>query len=214
MNRARNLAGANSYEKDLGFSALDFLRKRLESRHEAAWLDLCCGTGRALIQAAEACRRTGLNEGRIKLTGVDLVPMFDSIPPGAITVSLIAASVDKWNTQERFDLITCTHGLHYIGDKLGLVQRASGWLAPGGLLAAHLDYCNLRINGQVSAGSQIGKDLRRAGFRYARSRRLLTLAAHSGRVLLRYRYLGADDQAGPNYTGQAAVDSYYERTVL
>ena len=27
---------------------------------------------------------------------------------------------------------------------------------------------------------------------------------------LPYRYLGADDQAGPNYTGQPAVDSYYE----
>ena len=24
------------------------------------------------------------------------------------------------------------------------------------------------------------------------------------------RYLGADDRAGPNYTGQPAVDSYYE----
>ena len=27
---------------------------------------------------------------------------------------------------------------------------------------------------------------------------------------LPYRYLGADDRAGPNYTGQPAVDSYYE----
>jgi len=29
-------------------------------------------------------------------------------------------------------------------------------------------------------------------------------------ITLPYGYLGADDQAGPNYTGQAAVDSYYE----
>jgi hypothetical protein len=31
-----------------------------------------------------------------------------------------------------------------------------------------------------------------------------------GWVSLPYRYLGADDQAGPNYTGQPAVDSHYE----
>jgi hypothetical protein len=29
----------------------------------------------------------------------------------------------------------------------------------------------------------------------------------------RYRYVGADDSAGPNYTGQPAVDSYYEAVV-
>ena len=29
-------------------------------------------------------------------------------------------------------------------------------------------------------------------------------------VDLPYRYLGADDRAGPNYTGQSAVGSYYE----
>ncbi len=30
---------------------------------------------------------------------------------------------------------------------------------------------------------------------------------------LPYRYLGADDRSGPNYTGQPAVTSYYEKTV-
>jgi hypothetical protein len=28
---------------------------------------------------------------------------------------------------------------------------------------------------------------------------------------LNYQYLGADDAAGPNYTGQAAVNSHYDR---
>jgi SAM-dependent methyltransferase len=210
MNRQRNLAGANSYEKDLGFAPLDFLKKGLEKPHEAAWLDLCCGTGRALIQAAEVCRTASLDR-RVRLTGVDLVPMFDSIPPGLDGVRLVAASVERWATEERFDLVTCVHGLHYIGDKLGLVQKASGWLRDGGLLLVHLDYRNLRINGRKSSGAQIGKDLRRAGFRYVPGRRLLIGSAQTPRNLLPYRYLGADDQAGPNYTGQAAVDSYYER---
>jgi hypothetical protein len=28
---------------------------------------------------------------------------------------------------------------------------------------------------------------------------------------LNYQYLGADDAAGPNYTGQAAVNSHYDQ---
>jgi hypothetical protein len=61
MNRQRNLAGPNSYEKDLGFAPLDFLKKSLEKQREAAWLDLCCGAGRALIEAAEVCRTASLD---------------------------------------------------------------------------------------------------------------------------------------------------------
>ena len=38
---------------------------------------------------------------------------------------------------DAFDLVTCVHGLHYVGDKLGLVARAAprlvedGWFAGG-----------------------------------------------------------------------------------
>ena len=206
MNRARNLAGSNSYEKDLGFCPLDFLSKVLETQPHAAWLDLCCGTGRALIHAA------GLADGRLQLTGVDLIPMFDPIPPSHANLTLVAASAETWDTGERFDLITCVHGLHYVGDKLRLLQKSSGWLKDRGLLAAHLDYRNLRISCRASAGSQIGRDLRSLGFQYSPARRLLTLRAPASPYFLPYRYLGADDQAGPNYTGQPAVDSYYVRS--
>ncbi len=211
MNRQRNLDGPNSYEKDLGMAPLEFLKKIVQEQHEASWLDLCCGTGRALIQAAEACHTAGLG-GKVKLVGVDLVPLFDSIRPGLDAVHLVAASLEKWEPAERFDLVTCVHGLHYIGDKLGLLQRASGWLRDGGLFMAHLDCRNLRIRGRTSSGPQIGKDLRRAGFQYVSRKHLLIRSAQTPRQILPYRYLGADDQAGPNYTGQAAVDSHYERS--
>src|SRR5579863_6412511 len=54
MNREREIRGTNSYAADLGFDAIQFLMERVEGRDSVAWLDLCCGTGRALIQAAEA----------------------------------------------------------------------------------------------------------------------------------------------------------------
>jgi hypothetical protein len=52
MNRERQLAGVNSYQRELGFSVLDFLVARAAGNGTAAWLDLCCGTGRALIQVS------------------------------------------------------------------------------------------------------------------------------------------------------------------
>ena len=39
------------------------------------------------------------------------------------------ASLATWRPERAYDLITCVHGLHYIGDKLGLVARAASWLA-------------------------------------------------------------------------------------
>jgi SAM-dependent methyltransferase len=210
MNRARNLSGANSYERDLGLAPLDFLEKVLQRQDEVTWLDLCCGTGHAMLQAAEALR-SNAQRRRIKLTGVDLVPMFDPVPPALSWVHLVSASVERWETEERFNLITCVHGLHYVGDKLGVLQRASGWMKEDGLLMMHIDYRNLRIAGRGHSGAQIGRDLRKAGFRYLPGRHLLALNGNIHHNPLPYRYLGADEKAGPNYTGQAAVDSYYER---
>ncbi|MEV4144021.1 hypothetical protein AB0J40_10155 [Amycolatopsis sp. NPDC049691] len=51
--------------------------------------------------------------------------------------------------------------------------------------------------------------LRAAGFSYdPRARRIRRDGHFTG--TLPFRYLGADDRAGPNYTGQPAVRSYYE----
>jgi SAM-dependent methyltransferase len=210
MNRERNLSGANSYEADLGLDPLDFLIKVLQRQGEAAWLDLCCGTGRALLHAAGAIERAGL-KSRIQLLGVDLVPMFDPIPTGLSRIRLISASVERWEIEEKFDLITCVHGLHYVGDKLRVLQRASRWMRGDGLLMVHVDYRNLRIANQKQSGAQIGRDLHRAGFQYLPGRHLLIRKGSTSCNAFPYRYLGADDKAGPNYTGQAAIDSYYER---
>jgi hypothetical protein len=62
MNRERGLDGVNSYARDLGFHPLKVLPPN------GSWLDLCCGRGNALIEAAQ--RRTG------NLVGVDLVDFF------------------------------------------------------------------------------------------------------------------------------------------
>ena len=48
MNRERVLTGRNGYDRDLRMSPLSFLQERLAAGRPARWLDLCCGTGRAV----------------------------------------------------------------------------------------------------------------------------------------------------------------------
>lgn len=208
MNRVRQLVGANSYAKDLGFDPLDPIRRRLAAGSAtAAWLDLCCGSGRALVQAARCLQREGLAD-RVALVGVDLVDYFDPVGEERSALHLACASVTSWTPSRRFDLITCVHGLHYVGDKLLVLIRAAGWLTDDGLLVADLDPDSIRLPSGEAAGRRVIAALRKAGFTYDARRRRISCVGRRD-VSLAYAYLGADDRAGPNYTNQPAVHSYY-----
>ncbi|MBE1484562.1 class I SAM-dependent methyltransferase [Plantactinospora soyae] len=214
MNRERQLDGVNSYTRELGFNPLDWLVARLDPAGSGAageipigWLDLCCGSARALQQSAERLHRAGLGD-RVSLVGVDLVDYFDPPPRTGPPPQLICAPVGGWAPTRRFDLITCVHGLHYVGDKLGLLTRVAGWLAEGGRFVADLDLRAVRLADGRPAGRRLNAQLRAAGFTVdARRRRISRTGPGTG--ALPYRYVGADDRAGPNYTGQPAVSSYY-----
>ena len=123
---------------------------------------------------------------------------------------MCCGSVAGWQPTERFDLITCVHGMHDIGDKLALITRVASWLAPDGRLIADLDLAAIYLDGR-RADRPIGRRLRQAGFTYNARRRQITCTGQRD-VRLPYRCLGADDQAGPGYTGQPAVSSHYTET--
>lgn len=206
MNRERGCTGGNSYEKELSLNPIEFLRQRLQTQKQVAWLDICCGTGKALIEAANYFHANGLS-ARVQICGIDLVAMFLPYEETFSHLRLVESAVFDWEPDQEFDLITCVHGLHYIGDKLSFLQKAACWLKPDGLFIGHLDPANLRlIKGD---NSPFLKNLRQAGFQYSARKNLLSLAGQK-HFAIQYKYLGADDQAGPNYTGQSAVNSYYE----
>lgn len=204
MNRERQLVGPNSYARELGFDPVDRL-VGLRSA-SAAWLDLCCGSGRALVQAGLRLVRDG-HDDRISVVGVDLVDHFEATPAPP-PVQLVSAPILSWTPQRRFDLITCVHGLHYVGDKLGALIRVASWLTEGGMLVADLDLTSVRLPDGRPAGRRLVGLLRRAGFDYDARRHRISRAGPL-EFSLPYIYLGADDRAGPNYTGQPAVNSYY-----
>lgn len=129
--------------------------------------------------------------------------------PDAGPTRLICADITSWEPEQRFDLITCIHGLHYVGDKLGVLTRMACWLTADGMLIADFDAASIRLPEGRAAGRTLSGSLREAGFTYNPRRHRITL--EGGReVSLPYAYLGADDKAGPSYTGQPSVHSYYE----
>ncbi|MDX2678802.1 class I SAM-dependent methyltransferase [Streptomyces soliscabiei] len=197
MNRERGLTGLNSYARELGVDPLS----HLAHRPAPSWLDLCSGEGRALREAAPALPADTV------LTAVDLVgPLVPRPAPPALEE--IVASVATWTPTRTYDLITCVHGLHYVGDQLGLLTRAASWLTADGLLLAHFDPDSIRRSDGSPAGRAAVTALRAAGFAYDPRRHLLTL--RGGRTVeLPFTYVRADPDAGPNYTGQPAVASHY-----
>lgn len=186
MNRERGLA---SYRRELGID--------LSLRPGDRWVDLCCGSGKALAEAARE---------DVTIVGVDLV---DHHVPARLGLGFVVAPVDQWQPSDPVDLVTCVHGLHYVGDKLGLLERAASWLAPGGRLVANFDVAGVRRADGTPFGRTLTKALRAAGFTYDNRKRHVGYAGE-GRPQLPFAYLGADDKAGPNYTGQPAVHSCYE----
>jgi SAM-dependent methyltransferase len=207
MNRERQLTGVNSYARELGFNPLDVIRAAITGSGTGAWLDLCCGTGRALIQAAVALRDEGLL-AQATITGVDLAGAFAPRPAGLPDLQLLAAPVPAWAPSRSYDLITCVHGLHYVGDKLATLTLAASWLTPAGRLAAHLDLAGISIAGQP-APRRLARALRDLGFSCDTRRHRIS---RTGKLeaALPFRYLGADDRTGPNYTGQPAITSHYD----
>lgn len=203
MNRERQLTGGNSYARDLGFSPVEFLQERLQESSKVRWLDLCCGQGRALIEAATEMTDEG---ERIEIFGIDLAGLF--LPHDLPNLQLIVSSIESWDPAGEFDLITCVHGLHYVGDKLAAIRRAASRLSTGGRFAGHLDAKNLRHADHSDFGRVAVRHLREAGLTFD-SRRHLIGCEGPAECEPAWRYLGADDQAGPNFTDQPAVDSWY-----
>ncbi|MEU5948059.1 class I SAM-dependent methyltransferase [Micromonospora sp. NPDC047465] len=212
MNRERTLTGSNGYGRELGMDLLTELRGRTAgSTGPVRWLDLCCGSGRALTEAAKQLSTLGLAD-RVEIVGVDLVDYFAAAPHPA--VQLVTASVTAWTPPagHRFDVITCVHGLHYVGDKLSVLSRVPSWLTADGIFAANLDTAGIRRADGNAMGRPLTAALRRAGFTYDTRNRRITYRSGGNPVNLPFTYLGADDTAGPNYTGQPTVNSHYTPT--
>ena len=206
MNRERNASGINSYEKEFKFKPEDYLSSKITETGSASWLDLCCGHGKALIQTAVYFDQRG-QQNQVKLKGIDLVNTFLAVDKHITCLEFGTKSLTDWMPDQTYDLITCVHGLHYLGDKLKIIEASVDSLKPSGLFIANLDLDNIVIQGTNST-SYLKNSFKKNGLVY-QSRLKLLKNIGGAAVKFGLNYLGADDEYGPNYTGQDSVTSYY-----
>lgn len=211
MNRERNASGINSYEQEFRFAPQQYLHSLLSEKERVKWLDLCCGKGNALIQTARYFSGLDLAT-KLSLEGIDLIDTFPHAKEDFPCLHFTAIPIASWEPLSDYDLITCVHGLHYLGDKLGVIAKAIAALAPDGLFIANLDLQNIRIDGQPG-DRYLKKLFKTHAIAYDAKRRLIKKKG-SAQLHADLDYLGADDSFGPNYTGQDAVLSHYRRTTI
>jgi SAM-dependent methyltransferase len=210
MNRERGCQGKNSYQKDLFFNPLEFPKERIKNGKPVSWLDIGCGEGCALIEAAKILADLeGIETRNLQIIGIDLAGMFQEFSSELKYLSLLETAVEDFEPSQKFDLITCVHSLHYIGDKLSVIRKAACWLKDDGIFLANLELKNLKLLGEENSRKIFSDFLNKQGFTIDGRRHLLMLEGYKI-FELPFEYVGADDQAGPNYTGQPAVNSYYK----
>ena len=211
MNRGRGLSGVNSYVRELRFDIAGFLARRVAERGRAAWYDACCGEGRALLEAASEWSATDWGQ-RVHILGVDL---WDDLPAPVVApgVRFAAADVVTFDPGRPLDLVTCVHGLHYLGDKLAFLERAYALLDPGGLLVAHLDAANLRCKQQGAVvWPQVLRRVRKQGVDLTLDKHVLRLRKNETPLRFGAAYGGATVSERPNCSGMVVVDSWYDVT--
>ncbi len=208
MNRERNAVGINSYEKDIYLSPVEFINKSFKTKSTFAWLDICCGRGKALIQTAQYAS-THFPSKQITFTGIDLIDMFDPIPEQCNSVSLHAQSFFNFESEQKYDLITCVHGLHYMGDKLEAIRKASSMLNHEGLFIANFDTSCIKSIETDNIQQKLSAWFKSSNIEYTSRKHLITIKG-SRTLTVPFQFVGADNKAGSNYTGQEAVDSYYK----
>jgi len=213
MNRSRGLSGVNSYTKDLRFEVLSHLLERHKANGSVVWYDVCCGEAHALSQAATELSDRGIRDG-VKIIGADLVMSDPSDQSDQSNVTLIEGDVSTLLPTQKADLITCVHGLHYIGDKLGLLTHLSGMLAEGGIFIGNIDPANIRIQGAVSNGwANIAKAAGIHKTHLVYKDHILKIV-QPGRIGFNLVYKGATASEKPNYTGITVMDSWYDAKIV
>jgi SAM-dependent methyltransferase len=203
MNRGRGLSGVNSYQKELRFDIAKFLQSRVETQGQAVWYDACCGEGRAL---AEAARQFGETDwGRhVRLIGSDLIDRYVGDMPAR--VQWMTGDVTTLSLDVPADLVTCVHGLHYLGDKLGFLENVYEKMAPGGIFLGHLDAANVRL---PRPWARLLGRLRARGVDIKSGSQRLQMTKSSAPLKFGVTYEGATVSGQPNYTGITVIDSWY-----
>jgi SAM-dependent methyltransferase len=204
MNRERNASGINSYEQEFRFRPEALLSARIQQYGHVKWLDICCGYGKALIQTADFLASHQLQD-KASLKGVDIIECHP-VPAHITCLSFDIQSAVAWQPTEKYDLITCVHGIHYMGDKLKVLSKIFASLSEDGEFYGNFDVNSIMI--MAVGADYLKRAFKKNDIQYnGRTKKLYCKGPRD--ITFGLNYVGADDKSGPNYTGQEAVTSYY-----
>ena len=206
MNRDRVATGINSYEKDIKLNPIKFILD-LKNQDSISWIDLCCGSGNALIEVSNFFSNSNLSNN-LHLLGIDLVEYFSDHKKSEM-LTLRRMNLTYWNPESKSDLITCVHGLHYVGDKIKLILKSISALKESGIFIANIDLANIKIEGVVNSKNILMNYFKSNDIDYNLRTNILKVNGFK-KLENNFHYIGADDKAGPNYTGQEAINSIYK----
>jgi predicted TPR repeat methyltransferase len=68
------------------------------------------------------------------------VDQFQQIPPFVNCLQFQISPLVNWTNNDRYDLITCVHGLHYVGDKLKVLSTGLKAIGDHGMLIANQEW--------------------------------------------------------------------------
>lgn len=208
MNRERVAFGINSYTKELKFNPFEFLKNRFENKQSAYWLEICCGKGNAIIQIAHEFNKFKDQINNVLLVGVDLISFFSPIPDNIRFVKFIESSIFDYRTELKFDLITCVHGMHYLGDKLKIIEIVSNLLKSDGYFTCNLNTKDIIDQNGRCLFKKINLFFKDIGLNY-NSRNKILINSGVLKIQSPFKYIGANDKIGTNYTGENSVQSIY-----
>ena len=101
---------------------MNFLENRV-GQTPIRWLDLCCGEGNALIQAATYFQNQHPSLP-IQFEGIDLVNFFSNTH-GIENLKLTTTNLANWQSTQQYDLITIVHGFALFGRQNWLAKKSS-----------------------------------------------------------------------------------------
>jgi SAM-dependent methyltransferase len=143
MNRFRRLYGPNSYQSELGVDPLALIP------HGGRWLDVGCGTGVAVREAARL--RTD-----ITVVALDLEAGFVDGRPLPPNLAFVQGDLGRLPLGGAFELVTGVHVLHFVPDQQAVLRALAGRLAPGGRLRANLDPNDIWLGSSWATARPLG----------------------------------------------------------
>ncbi len=127
--------GLKDYSDNLGLDLLSFFRRTADLKGSFSWVDLGCGSGNALEEAASCFASSGICEGALQAAGYDLILPTPGAGSRNYGISFFEGDISAAKFPFAPDLVTLVHVLQWNKNPLEIISNAMSQIEEGGILA-------------------------------------------------------------------------------